>query len=309
MDWRIKGAIQKVLGVVPGGEKAHYWLQKSVGGLRRFDAECDAKLEDFRIMIGHLRRAGVVLSESRYLEVGTGWYPTFPYCLTLLGAKRVETFDLNRYLKPELVAAMVERLRGKLPMLAEAGELELELVTERFAKLSRKVAAGASLEEASDGVVHYHAPADATETKLGERSVDVVFSNSVLEHVPGKVIEAMFAESMRILPPGGLMFHSVNCGDHYAYADRKINQLHYLQFSDAQWKVWDNAFLYQNRLRAQDFTERALAAGFAIELDTSRPHPDRLRQLEGIKVHSQFARYSRDQLAITSIDFIARKPR
>ncbi len=309
MDWRIKGAIQKVLGVVPGGEKAHYWLQKSVGGLRRFDAECDAKLEDFRIMIGHLRRAGVVLSESRYLEVGTGWYPTFPYCLTLLGAKRVETFDLNRYLKPELVAAMVERLRGKLPMLAEAGELELELVTERFAKLSRKVAAGASLEEASDGVVHYHAPADATETKLGANSVDVVFSNSVLEHVPGKVIEAMFAESLRILPPGGLMFHSVNCGDHYAYADRKINQLHYLQFSDTQWKVWDNAFLYQNRLRAQDFTERALAAGFAIELDTSRPHPDRLRQLEGIKVHPQFQRYSRDQLAITSIDFIARKPK
>jgi hypothetical protein len=310
MDWRIKGAIQKVLGVLPAGEKVHYWLQKSVGGLRRFDAECDAKLEDFRIMIGHLRNAGVQLSSARYLEVGTGWYPTFPYCLYLLGAPRVETFDLNRYLKPELVSAMVERVRGKLAMLADAGDCDPALVTERYGKLSRKVAAGASLEEATEGVVRYHAPADAAKTGLGPGSVDVVFSNSVLEHVPGPVIEAMFAESMRILPPGGLMFHSVNCGDHYAYADRKIHQLHYLQFSDEQWtKLWDNAFLYQNRLRAADFTSMAKAEGFAIELDTSRPHPNRLRQLDTITVHPRFARYSREQLAITSIDFIARKPK
>jgi hypothetical protein len=32
----------------------------------------------------------------------------------------------------------------------------------------------------------------------------------------------------------------------------------------------------------------------------------RLQQLEAIKVHPEFARYSRDQLAITSIDFIGR---
>lgn len=309
MDWRIKGAIQKVLGVLPSGEKAHYWLQKSVGGLRRFDAECDAKLEDFRLMLGHLKTSGIAIPGTRYLEVGTGWYPTFPYCLYVLGAARVETFDLNRYLKPELVTEMVERVRGKLAMLADAGERDLEEVTERFGKLSRRVAAGATLEEATDGVVQYHAPADAAKTRLGPSSVDVVFSNSVLEHVPGPVIEEMFAESMRILPPGGVMFHSVNCGDHYAYADRKINQLHYLQFSDDQWKHWNNAFLYQNRLRARDFTEMAKAKGFAIEIDTSRPHPDRLRQLEGITVHPQFSKYPREQLAITSIDFVARKPK
>ncbi len=309
MDWRIKGAIQKVLGVLPAGEKAHYWLQKSVGGLRRFDAECDAKLEDFRLMLGHLKTSKVPIAGTRYLEVGTGWYPTFPYCLYLLGAARVETFDLNRYLKPELVTAMVERVRGKLAMLADAGERDLDDVTERFGKLSRKVAAGATLEDATEGVVRYHAPADAAKTGLGASSVDVVFSNSVLEHVPGPVIDEMFAESMRILPPGGVMFHSVNCGDHYAYADRKINQLHYLQFSESQWQVWNNAFLYQNRLRAQDFTQMARAKGFAIEIDTSRPHPDRLRQLEGITVHPQFARYPREQLAITSIDFVARKPK
>jgi hypothetical protein len=309
MDWRIKGAIQKVLGVLPRGEEVHYWLQKRAGGLRKFDAECDAKLEDFRLMLGHLRTSGVPIAGTRYLEVGTGWYPTFPYCLYLLGARQVETFDLHRYLKPELVIAMVERVRGKLAMLAEAGDLDVDEVTERYGKLSRQVAGGASLEDATEGVVRYHAPADASKTGLEPDSVDVVFSNSVLEHVPGPVIEAMFVESLRILPAGGVMFHSVNCGDHYAYADRKISQLHYLQFSADRWEFWNNAFLYQNRLRASDFTAMAKAAGFAVEIDTSRPHPDRLRQLEAIPVHPNFSKYPREQLAITSIDFVARRPR
>jgi hypothetical protein len=91
-------------------------------------------------------------------------------------------------------------------------------------------------------------------------------------------------------------------------ADRKISQLNYLQFSDEDWEIWNNAFLYQNRLRAIDFVDMARAAGFSIEVDTSRPHPLRLQQLEAVKVHPRFARYSRDQLAITSIDFIGRNP-
>jgi len=85
-------------------------------------------------------------------------------------------------------------------------------------------------------------------------------------------------------------------------------QLNYLQFSDADWMKWNNRFLYQNRLRAIDFVDMARAEGFVIEIDTSRPHPLRLQQLDTIKVHPQFARYSREQLAITSIDFIGRNP-
>ena len=34
----------------------------------------------------------------------------------------------------------------------------------------------------------------------------------------------------------------------------------------------------------------------------------RLQQLDTITVHPQFERYSREQLAITSIDFIGRNP-
>lgn len=308
MHWRIKGGIQKVLGSIPFGDRLHYQLQKRAGGLRAFDRELEVKIEDWRLMAGHLRSAGVAVADTRFLEMGTGWYPTFPFSLFLGGAASVITVDLRRHLKAELTVRMTDALVRFLPVIAEATGRSEATLARLQRQLSTAVRAGASLEEATNGVVAYHAPADAAATGLPAASVDVVFSNSVLEHVPGPVIERCFVEARRILRPGGVVFHSVNCGDHYAYIDRNVHQLNYLQFSDAAWKKWNNKFLYQNRLRAIDLVDIARAAGFSIELDSSRPHPTRLRQLDGIRVHPQFARYSREQLAVTSLDLIGRNP-
>lgn len=314
MNWRIKGAIQGALGRLPGGERAHYLLQRTVGGLRNFDRECDIKVDDLRIMVGHLRAAGVDLGQARLLEIGTGWYPTFPFALHLLGAPSIATFDLNRYLKPDLVLRLARRLGHHTPLLAQLAGVDEPAMRARHAALlaatERSVASGAlDLTACSAGAVRYHAPADAAATGLPAGSVDVIFSNSVLEHVPGPVIDAIFAEGRRVLAPTGLMFHSVNCGDHYAYTDRAINQLHYLQFDEARWQRWNNAFLYQNRLRAIDFITAAERAGFRIALNTATARPERLAQLDAIAVDPHFARYSREQLAITSVDFIARPER
>lgn len=308
MDWRIKGSIQKVLGYVPGGNRIHYLLQRRGGGLADFGRECDIKVDDWRLMMGHLRTVGMPVEGSTFLEIGTGWYPTFPMCLYLAGAAHVYTLDLNRHIKPEMVRDLADRLQIHVALIArESGKPPAEIAAHQQA-LHQALTRGASIAVATGNVVDYRAPADAADTALPAGSVDVVFSNSVLEHVPGPVIEAMFREAMRILRPGGIVFHSVNCGDHYAYADRTIHQLHYLQFSDDEWQRWNNAFLYQNRLRAKDFTAMARAAGFAIEVDTSRASKERLAQLDAIKVHPQFHRYSREELAITSIDFVGRKP-
>lgn len=307
MDWRIKGVIQKVLGVVPAGHVIHHALQRRVGGMADFGRECDIKVDDWRLMMGHLQAAKARIEGGALLEMGTGWYPTFPFCLYLAGAGRVHTVDLNRLLRPGMTIALAERLANHVPLIASvSGRPETEVAARQKA-VAAALRGGASIAAATEGVIDYRAPADATRTDLPAGSLDVVFSNSVLEHVPSATIAACFREARRILRPGALAFHSVNCGDHYAYFDRSIDQLHYLQYSEAAWAKWNNAFLYQNRLRAIDLTGMARRAGFAIEIDTSRPHPDRLRQLDSIRIDPYFARYSRDQLAITSIDFVGRK--
>lgn len=308
MHWRVKGLAQKALGVLPGGATLHYRLQRRLGGLRDFDREFGIKVEDWTIMARHLRDAGMPIAGTRFFELGTGWYPTFPFACLLGGARRVETFDLNRHLKPDLVAACAAGLGRHVETIADAAGVDAGDAAARQARLLAAIAQGCDLEAASDGAIRYHAPADAVRSGLPGDAVDVVFSNSVLEHVPPQVLEPLYRESMRVLRPGGLMFHSVNCGDHYAYVDRKVHQLNYLRYSDRRWSLWNNAFLYQNRLRAHVFVDAARAAGFEIVLDTSHMRPERLAQLQAMPVHPQFAHIPDEALCITTVDFIARKP-
>jgi len=158
--------------------------------------------------------------------------------------------------------------------------------------------------EATGSIVDYRAPAEPSATALADASVDVVVSRSLLEHEPPHALTAGFAEARRILRPGGLIVHTIDCADHYATSDRRRGPLDYLAFSDAEWARWNTAFLYQNRLRAKDFTALACEAGFTVELAQAR----RRASLEGIAPAPRFAQYSPDELAITSFDLVGRKP-
>ena len=308
MGWRVKGIIQKVLGALPGGHALHFHLQRRLGGLRDFDGELASKVDDWEIMVGHLRDAGIVLPGVRAFEIGTGWYPTFPFACYLAGAARVTTYDLNPHLRMDLTVRCADILGGFLPRIATAAGVPLAEVEKRHRALVERLRTGADLGVATGGVIDYRAPADATRSMLPDGDVDVVFSNSVLEHVPPEVIDAMYAESMRVLSPSGVMFHSVNCGDHYAYVDRNVHQLNYLRYSDEEWQRWNNAFLYQNRLRAHWFVDGARRHGFDIDLDTRTTREERMKQLAAMPVHPQFADVPAEQLRITSVDFDARKP-
>jgi hypothetical protein len=37
-------------------------------------------------MLGYMRSVGASIEGARLLEVGSGWYPTFPFCCFLAGA-------------------------------------------------------------------------------------------------------------------------------------------------------------------------------------------------------------------------------
>lgn len=310
MHWRLKGTIQKLLGALPAGERLHYALQRRFGGLRRFHDEFALKIHDWILMAGHLRSVGRNISGARFLEIGTGWYPTFPFALYLAGANRVHTYDLNPLVKPELVRACADALTHHVDDIAGNAGVDPDQVRARHAKLVARLAKdpAADLHHATGGVVAYHAPANAADTGLAQGQVDVVFSNSVLEHVAPEVVPALYREARRVLGPGGIMFHSVNCGDHYAYRDPRISQLNYLRYSERRWRFWNNAFLYQNRMRAHEFVEAASATGFDILLDTTTPTPEQLQALADIKVHRQFAHLAAERLCPTTVDFIARVP-
>lgn len=305
MDWRVKGIVQKVLSVTPGGSRLNSAMQLRMGGLRQFDRNVDTKVcGDWLVLASHMKRLGIPMEGRVFVEVGTGWYPTLPVCFHLVGARRCHTVDLHRLMNWDLTRRMLARLEHHLPAIAAELEVDEQNLRVRLARLQQ----ARSQEEFLDAAgIEYRAPGDATTTGLPDASVDVVFSNSVLEHVPGPVIGALMRETRRVLRQGGIALHSVNCGDHYAYFDRRVTQIHYLRHGPMAWRLWNNDLQYQNRLRADDFLAMAREAGLSVILDLQRPRPELLATIDEFPVAPEFRHYSREQLCTTSIDFVARK--
>ena len=59
------------------------------------------------------------LPGSTLLEVGTGRRLNVPLILWLLGAEKITSVDLNRYLRPELVAVDMDHYRNRRQWLED----------------------------------------------------------------------------------------------------------------------------------------------------------------------------------------------
>jgi SAM-dependent methyltransferase len=303
MNWRVKGLIQKFLGSVPGGVRVNDLLQRKVGGLRNFDHHLGVKVSDWCFLARHLASLGFS-HDIRCMEIGTGWMPTLPICFVLAGATRCATFDLSRHLDERLTFRMLEGLASHLPAIAAASDVPLSRVEAVYQKLRAASSLDRLLRLAH---IDYFAPADATRSGLPVGTIDLVFSNSVLEHVYPETIAEMMRESRRVLRDGGVSLHCVNCGDHYAYFDRKISAINYLTYSDRAWQFWNNKMLYQNRLRPREFLHMGREAGLTIVLDDHKPQPELLRSLSTLPIAPEFRQYSPEQLSCTSITFAGQK--
>ena len=305
MNWRIKGVTQKVLSTVPGGTRINDCLQRACG-MRDFEAHVRSKVrDDWFVFMSHMAELGISPSGLHYLEVGTGWFPTLPICYSLCGAASCATFDVVRHLIPRLTFRMLAVIERDLPQIAECGLQKIDDVRDRYARINAESSWDQLFERAG---IKYHAPADAARTPLSSESIDVVFSNSVLEHVAREDIVRLMGETKRILRHGGWAIHSVNCGDHYAYFDRKITPINYLRYSEHRWRFWNNSLQYQNRLRPQDFIDLAEEVGLEIVLRKNKPRNDLLGVLPEMTVAREFQHYPPEELCCTSIDFVARKP-
>ena len=303
MNWRVKGVIQGALSRMPGGGILNNYLQTTLGSLRDFEANVDVKvLDDWLVLAGYMHELGVRPQNLDYVEVGTGWYPTLPICFWLAGARSCRTFDVTRHLNPKMTFRMLSRLKHHLPAIAEASYRPLAEVQADYASLCKAKTAEELLRAAN---IEYLAPHDAAYSGLPDSSVDVVFSNSVLEHVHPDAILRIMHESRRILRKGGLAIHSVNCGDHYAYFDRSITAANYLTYPQRKWSKWNNSLLYQNRLRPSDFMDLAEASGMRIVLRKCKPNPQLLSVLPALAIAPEFRHYPPEQLASTSIGFVA----
>lgn len=291
--------------MAPGGVKLNTLLQLACGEMRDFDAHLAYRINDWALSMGYLSGADFRMSGARLMEIGTGWHPALPICFVLAGARSITTFDLARLLSESLTFQLLDSLEQYIPKIADLGGKSPATVRARLHEFRLLKSLGELLDKSG---IEYFAPVDARATGLEAGSIDLVYSNSVLEHVPRKALPGLMEKCFRVLKPGGLALHNVACGDHYANFDKSISHVNFLQYGEREWNLWNNPIQYQNRMRAQEFVDLAIQAGFEVISKKTYIQPNTLEALASMRIAPEFDRFSRDEIAETTVDFIGRKP-
>ncbi|MFN8582185.1 MAG: methyltransferase domain-containing protein [Gemmatimonadaceae bacterium] len=303
MRWQVEAVLKQGLSRVPKGSSLYRWLQRRNGRLRTIDVD-DYWPERGRVLL-LAEEHGVPTFGSRIFEIGTGWHPVLGLVSALRGAHHVATVDLRRWMDQETLRAAAS---AALDIVTAGDDVDarrvacVEDMTEH--PIESVTAALASLD------IDYQAPADATDTGSIPASFDLVVHSDVFEHVPPATIDAMLAESRRILRPGGLHVARICPGDHFADRDRRITTAHHLRYSERSWRwIGGSGLAYHNRLRSDDFVRAFTRAGYRVlDVQCRIDERARLAIANGVeRPHASFAHYGIDDLATTSMHIVARR--
>ena len=108
--------------------------------------------------------------------------------------------------------------------------------------------------------------------KLPDHSVDMIYSQDVLEHVTRESFDASIQDWRRVSKPQGRFLAWVGLDDHLAHYDRTKSMKEYLYHSNQLWDhLLSNRLQYINRLTATEIVKAFQRNGFEVEKwDTER---------------------------------------
>jgi len=255
LNWKWKAAAQRACAMLPvGRDQVYYLLQRCCGSMvKGYDPAF--MLREAARMAASLRTLGLEIEGARAMEVGTGWRVDLPLGLYLCGAETVHTYDTHRYLRPSLVMRSLEFIRANRARILKelSSNCPFRDIERRLDALCR-VQDTASLMELTK--IRYHSPSDAAATGLAPGSVDIHLSYTVLEHIPGLVLEQILNEASRVLSERGAAIHHIDLSDHFFQVDPNITAVNFLQYTDEEWDRYaGNQWAYHNRLRVHDYQE------------------------------------------------------
>jgi len=280
MHWKLKAAAFRLLDW-PGGQSAHYFLQRHVTRTwprpaRTLDALWDVAAN----VIGDYKSHCAGTPPGSVLELGAGRDLAVPLALRAMGVRVVYSVDVSRLARLPLIrhaaAHMARKARSPAPRLESWKDLErLNII--------------------------YRAPVRDDDWSA---EVDCSCSNEVLEHVPRVELGAALRGLRRATRTGGLAIHRIDYSDHYARSDKRISRLNFLKFADEQWSKYNSGMQHVNRLRHSDYVRLFRQAGFTVIDESFVPGdvPDDIRT----SLAPQFVSYAPEDLYAVSGRIIAK---
>jgi len=136
---------------------------------------------------------------------------------------------------------------------------------------------------------------------LKDKSVDYIFSHSVMEHIRKSDIDELINEMYRVLADDGLISHNIN------YKDHLEESLNNLRFSE---KIWESDFFaksgfYTNRIPAVEMHKKFTRKGFKILIENFGSWPK--LPIKRKYIHRDFNLFTDKDLNNRTSSFIAKK--
>jgi SAM-dependent methyltransferase len=144
---------------------------------------------------------------------------------------------------------------------------------------------------------------------LEKKSYDFIYSNAVLEHMDS--IETNLQKLRTILKDDGVMYHSIDLREHHTNlrtVPDKDTSIEFLKHSKDEWERMypPGSEFYINRFRASDFQRYFKDSGFKI-VDFITTRKMKIDETKYSKIHSEFHKYSIDDLKTTGINMVLKK--
>jgi len=266
MNWKLKALIQNSVAALPSDLSywVYYQLQRRFGALAVADPVESLRRGAYLAALIH--KQGKTIRAKSFLEIGTGRQLNLPIAFWLCGADRIYTVDINPYLTYELVMEDIEYIRHHQDQIVELFGIcaHQSLFMDRLKKLMTWEGEGIESLLALINTT-YIVQRDTSSLRLSPNSIDYHVSCCVCEHVPPAILKKIFIESKKILKMGGLLIHLVDFSDHFSHSDNSISAINFLKYSEHAWNfLAGNKFMYQNRLRIDDFKKILIGAGLVI---------------------------------------------
>ncbi|MGD0842941.1 MAG: methyltransferase domain-containing protein [Geobacteraceae bacterium] len=243
---------------------------------------------------------------ERTLQIGPGGSLGCEVLLTLMGVKEASTldpfplltFDLNNFM-----GSLSKLWQVVTPLAGVNGFDPSPLPFPAYSAL------GPGEYRVGDGIIRHFHPRSFEATGFLDGSVDFLYSHATLEHVRDPL--QCIREAARILRPGGVTAHCIDLRDH-----RNFDQpLDFLFESAADWESRMEEYCrfdasgYMNRWRAGEFRAAFEGEGFEIlEFNAEVRVADTLLSGTIPKLHRHYRCFSIDDLSITTLSLVARKP-
>ena len=171
------------------------------------------------------------------------------------------------------------QLNNKLNQIVidETKMLDLGLFNEasgqisKILKTKKKIPVSSIDEIKKNYNIKYEAPCSFEEITEKKILFDACISTATLEHFPKNDLKNAFENLKKIIKRNGIISATIDYSDHYNHTDEKIGTLNFLQYDEKIWKKYNTPYLFQNRLRHNNFRDFFLKMNYEIVEENKGP--------------------------------------